>query len=106
LTKLLVVGGRTSFGDTNEVEIIDLETPSTTCANATKYPNAIQGPVGGLKDRSHPLICGGYPFNKDCYLLNDKGEWKTFGLMNEVRRYAAISEFPYPTGPGVHSFFL
>jgi hypothetical protein len=104
LTKLLVVGGRTSNGYTNEVEIIDLETSSTTCANAAKYPTAIESPVGCLKERSHPLICGGHPYNKDCFLLNDNGEWETFGLMNEVRRYAAISASPYPTEES--SFFV
>ncbi len=92
-----MLGGRTSSGNTNEVEIIDLETSSTTCANAASYPIAIEGATAVLKDNSSPIICGGYPYNKDCYLLNDNGEWVKFGLMNEVRRWAATTLTPYPT---------
>ena len=103
-TKLLVVGGLTPSGRTNEVEVIDLEISSTTCENVANFPFALSGAVGGLKDVSNPLICGGYPYNKDCYLLNDDGEWEAFGLMNEMRLYAALSQSPYPTEG--QSFFV
>jgi len=93
-TKLLVAGGISVTGTLKDVEIIDLETPLLNCENIAQLPNAVEGAVGGITFNNEPLICGGFPYNKDCYVLQDNA-WKGFGLMHEIRKEAAIAESPY-----------
>ncbi len=42
------------------------------------------------------MICGGFPYNKDCFVLQDNS-WKGFGLMDEIRSEGAIAQSPYAT---------
>ena len=93
-TKLLVALG---YG-LNDVEIIDLETSSTTCTRIEDFPDKVYGAVGILGPNLQPLICGGYSSGggdeNKCFTL-ENGNWQLFSLMNQKRRQAAIAPSPF-----------
>ena len=83
----------------NEVEVVDLETSSTSCREIENFPDAVGGAVGMIGPNQQPLICGGYYSTGDstnCYTL-ENGHWQLFSLMTEKRRHASIAPSPYPT---------
>jgi hypothetical protein len=97
MTKILVGGGSTSAGVTNEVEIIDLETSSTICQNVEDFPTAFYGAIGGLAVEDKPLVCGGNPLTNECHYL-ENGNWLPFSFMNNAKQYAAVSQSPFVDG--------
>ena len=58
----------------NKVEVIDVFNSSVTCDNLPDYPFEVYGAVGGLGYGGLPLVCGGFPFNRLCYVFQD-GDW-------------------------------
>ena len=83
----------------NEVEVVDLETSSTSCRKIENFPDAVWGAVGILGPNQQPLICGGVYSTGDstnCYTL-ENDHWQLFSLMTEKRRQASIAPSPYPT---------
>ena len=52
---------------TNDVEIIDLLSPNTTCRKPVNFPKADFRVTGGLGFQGKPLICGGTFDNAACY---------------------------------------
>ena len=97
MTKIIIIGGGR---EPYKVEVIDLETSSTTCSGIVDYPLALDGGVGALLPNQQPLVCGGrdsgYVRQNACYSL-ENGQWLLFNLLNEKRHHAAISLSPYPS---------
>ena len=56
MTKIMVVGGFASEA-TDDVEIIDLSTNSSVCANIWPFPEEFERGVGGLFNRNTPVVC-------------------------------------------------
>ena len=79
--------GESINGDLDTIEIIDLETSSSTCSNLPNYPLEILHTFGSLNSHGLPLICGG--FNRslatdECYVY-DQGRWNSFHSLNIAR---------------------
>jgi len=89
--------GQSGKGHTDEIEIIDLESPASICPNLPKYPMQIVGSVGGLYFQEQPYICGGFVKEEvnDCNYF-ENGEWKPAHSLSTARFYPAISASPYP----------
>ncbi len=85
-------------GTTDDIEVIDLESPSTTCSNLPSFPSQIHGGIGGLQDEE-PLICGGFDsglgnFTSKCHLYRNGGWVETYSL-TEPKAFMAISRTPF-----------
>jgi hypothetical protein len=56
------------------VEIIDLSSTTTSCANLPNFPISTRATFGGLIDYKTPMLCGGSDSSnnplKECYLYN------------------------------------
>jgi hypothetical protein len=100
LTKLLVGLGLVKGGLTNTIEIIDLESPFTTCKNLPGFPLELEGSFGGLGFNDTPMICGGRNknrrFSNKCFSL-EGSEWINSSSLNTDRYYAAVLPSPYPS---------
>jgi hypothetical protein len=68
----------------DSVEIIDLESPLTSCQPLPNYPNKVYGAIGGLGFSEEPLICGGYPNFSYCYSYQNNG-WKESSQAQSLR---------------------
>ena len=88
--------------DLNSIEIIDLESSSTTCQDLTSFPRAFFGGIGGLTPHKNPIICGGYG-SRDCSSY-ENGIWTLTPAMKSVRYFAAASASPYPNE--THTLFV
>jgi hypothetical protein len=58
--KVFVAVGQTWSNDNNEVEIIDLDNPNSTCSSPPKFPFARMIAFGGLGPDGNPMVCGGF----------------------------------------------
>ncbi len=88
LSKLLICG----YGDT--CEVIDLESPATTCKNPPNFPAIVRLAIGGLGFKENPIICGGEQNNarsNKCYSL-ENNVWVSSASMNSVRVDAARAQ--------------
>ena len=108
-TKLLVGVGIGNLGYTNNIEIIDLGSSSTSCQDLANFPRSIEGPIGGLKFNRNPIICGGYleTFEQseisECYTYED-GFWSSSPSLTSPRAWAAATPSPFPKE--AHSLFV
>ena len=61
LTKMLVALGQTSRGDTDSVELIDLESAAGNdiCEKFPDFPVVTKSPGIELDFQSNPIVCGG-----------------------------------------------
>jgi hypothetical protein len=93
MTKLLVGLGNTDEGETNTVEIIDLES-AKTCKNLPDFGFPLeQDGFGGLGFQNMPMIC---TYTSECYSL-DRNKWTSSSSTKEERFLGAVSLSPYPT---------
>ena len=86
------VGGGTT------VEVIDLESSTTTCKNLPNFPIKVFASFGGLGFEEKPLVCGGYfngGYTNKCYTLKDN-VWIPSADFKINISDAAISTSPYP----------
>jgi hypothetical protein len=96
----MVAGGFATGDYTRSVEIIDLETSSSTCQNFPNYPQRIRSFGGGatLRDGS-PLICGGATrggtedTNECLNYVNN--EWRAFYNLTEAKHYVQVTKSPF-----------
>jgi hypothetical protein len=56
----MVAGGVNTIGVTSIVEIIDVETTKSNCANFPLLPRVGFGGAGTFFDNDHPIVCGGW----------------------------------------------
>jgi len=80
------------------VEVIDLEDPTKTCADLPDLPTGLKGPTGQLFNKTIPIVCGGIEVDHskdycDCYsfIRGEKageGEWVTYSSPKECGTYA------------------
>jgi hypothetical protein len=68
----MIANGR-AFSSSQIVEVIDLSSTTTNCANLANFPISTRGTYGYVIDYKTPMLCGGY-YNltslsglKDCY---------------------------------------
>ncbi len=100
--------GTTANGLSNEVEIIDLGSTSTTCHSLPNFPVSGTKSIGGLSTNSKPIICGGLDIGRrgvieECNAYANQ-TWETFPPMIVSRYYAAASPSPYPNDN--HNFLV
>jgi hypothetical protein len=89
-SKLLICGGLVI----DTCEIIDLNSPTTTCKNPPSFPKEVYAAIGGLGFLRNPIICGGFQntgLSNSCYTL-ENNEWVPFASMNSVRIFAAAAQ--------------
>ena len=82
----------------NDVEIIDLESPTTTCDKPANYPKAVQSPIGGFDSKGNPLICGGLDEStayKECFAYK-QNQWVASRMLTVGRAFSGTSPSPYP----------
>jgi hypothetical protein len=87
-SKLLICGG---YYTIDTCEVINLQSPATTCKNPPNFPVRLYGAIGGLGCKENPIICGGLQNgvrSNRCYSL-ENNEWVTSASMNLVRAFAA-----------------
>ena len=51
-------GINNNLGTTDQSQIMDINSPSSTCSNLQPFPYAMYGGAGGVLN-GHPVICGG-----------------------------------------------
>ena len=88
-SQLLICGGYNLKADT--CEVINLESPDTTCNKLTGFPTTVKRAIGGLGIKGNLVICGGEQNNirtNNCYTL-ENNEWVSSDSMNSVRVDAA-----------------
>jgi hypothetical protein len=85
--------GNTTTNYTDHVEIIDLESSSSTCTILPNFPYQTRAPIGGVIQGRSPLICGGY--GNKCYLY-ENGSWISSHSMMQSRAYGVATYSPYP----------
>ena len=93
-TKLLVGVGF----ENSKVEVIDLESSSTSCKDLPNFPFNIWNAIGGLGLEDRPLICGGFNgrFSNKCFTLDANGdEWISSTDLSSERNSAAVSLSPF-----------
>ena len=111
-TKILVAGGDTNLGNTDDVEIVDVKNPDFKLDNFPALPKNISSLLGGLVPLpglgSRPLICGGlgdwddeeghWTLQTDCHYYDD-GQWVPHlaELAVEAFNYNAVTS---PFGDG------
>jgi N-acetylneuraminic acid mutarotase len=92
--------GKAATGATDSVEIIDLESPTTTCRILPDFPTNVTGAIGGLGFQDNPIICGGLnastSYTNKCYSFN-VSEWIPSPNMMSAKAYAAVSVSPNRT---------
>ncbi len=89
--------GGTTYGATDNFEIIDLSMPSSTCQNLPNFPFKTDGSVGELIQQDYPLICGGKDI-KQCYSFKDDN-WQEETALAENSRMASSAPSPFPNNP-------
>ena len=92
------------MGQYGRIEIIDLASSSTSCQDLTNLPVQNYEGIGGLAPNRNPIFCDVCDGLTDyrlipghCYLY-ENGAWKFSPPRNSVRRFASISQSPYPNG--------
>jgi hypothetical protein len=111
LSAVLICGGAFTQAGIS-CEILDLESPSTTCKVIPNLPVALYVAIGGLGFNGNPVICGGQQTSKysgTCYSLENNG-WISSHNMSSARGYAAASQLQngqlLVTGGHNHTFFI
>jgi len=96
-TKLLIGLGLFDSGNTSTVEIIDLETSSSTCSDLPDFPFFGRDSIFGLNFQDNPMMCGSNdPVNNtDCFYF-DNGLWNPSQPLTENRFSSGFSASPYP----------
>ena len=75
----MVAGGNTATGETNAVEIIDLETTQSKCPNFPVLPKIGYGQSGQFGYKNNPLVCGGSSANiYDKFVEINTSQWNLF----------------------------
>jgi hypothetical protein len=96
MTKLLVGVGAESGIFSDSIEIIDLESSSSSCQNLPTFPLATLGSFGGLGFDNQPMICDGDKVNKKCFSLEGT-KWVYSQSLKTARYLVGISSSPYPS---------
>jgi hypothetical protein len=95
-TKLLIATGGSVADPLDTVEVIDLSSPNTTCKDLPNYPLKTIWSIGGLYNKTTPIICGGISgnvTNKDCFKL-EENSWIPIQPMNVPRWSASATTYP------------
>jgi hypothetical protein len=97
-TKLFVGLGLTSNGNTNQFELIDLETPTSKCKVVPAYPLAVKAAMGGLGTDEKPIICGGYAstspnYRSECYTMDSS--WTALPSMKSPTAWGQFAPSPF-----------
>ena len=90
--------GQLLSGNTKSVEIIDLETSSSTCSDLPNFPTFGRDSVFGLNFQDQPMMCGGTDIlvnDTDCFHF-DNGQWTPSQPLTEIRMYSGFSSSPFP----------
>ncbi len=91
--------GNTTSNFTDNVEIVDLESSSSSCIILPNFPYQAIAPLGGLIQGKNPLICGGYDgtaaYENKCYLY-DNGNWVASHNMIQSRTSGVATYSPFP----------
>lgn len=87
----------------NTVEVIDLNSTTTTCNSWPQYPLVDRGTYGDLIDGQTPLVCGGW-VSKNCYLYSDGGWKQTFSMNKNRYHFAGMPSSPFRNAS--HKFFV
>ena len=80
------------------VEIIDLESSASSCANLGDFPKSRYTSIGGLDFNDNPMLCAGYEFldaKEDCFTWKDSS-WQTFSSLVVGRGNSAWCPSPFP----------
>ena len=98
MTKLLVGLGNTEQKNTDNVEIIDLSSTSTSCKNPPNFPLKLYRAFG-FQEKS--MICGGnddveYNSSDKCFSL-ENDQWISSPSLNTARAFSAVAPSPYPS---------
>ncbi len=92
--------GTSVTGITGNTEVIDLESPITTCKTLPNFPLNVSGAFGGLGFEDNPIICGGSDtstsYSNKCYSLK-ASEWISSPDMKSGKAYAAVLVSPNVT---------
>jgi hypothetical protein len=92
-SKLIICGGKTKLGMTDNCEAIDLDTSLTTCRDPPNFPKILYSPIGGLTPNKSPIICNGHQGDEDstnCFSL-EKNEWVFSVNMNFNRVFTGVT---------------
>ncbi len=95
-TKLLIATGGSADYPLDTVEVIDLSSPNTTCKGLPNYLLKTTWSIGGLYNKTIPIICGGISgnvTNKDCFKL-EENSWIPSQPMNVPRWSASATTYP------------
>jgi hypothetical protein len=111
MSKVLICGGISSQTG-KSCEILDLESPSTTCKVIPNLLVPIFAAIGGLKFNGNPVICGGQQismYSENCYSLENNG-WFSSHNMSSARGYGAATQLKngqlLVTGGHNNTFFI
>ena len=85
------------------VEVVDLNSTTTTCKSWQDYPLNLRGSYGDLIDGQTPLVCGGHG-TKNCYLYSDGGWQQTFTMNQNRFHFAGMPSSPFRNAS--HKFFV
>ena len=91
------------FDGLQSVEVVDLNSTTTTCKSLPDFPLNLRGSYGDLIDGKTPLVCGGYN-SKSCYVYSDEGWKSTFNLSQVQFHFAGMSSSPFRNSS--HKFFI
>lgn len=85
------------------VEIVDLNSTTSSCSNLQNYPAVVRGSVGGILDGSTPLICGGTG-SSSCNQYKS-GQWQsTFSTNTGYFHFAGMPSSPFQNAS--HKFYV
>ena len=74
-TKLMVIGGPTATGISQDVEVLDLSSAHQSCVKPADYPIQVWGATGAYFD-GKPTVCGSTYF---CYTYEVSWKFSIFG---------------------------
>ena len=80
------------------VEIIDLESSASSCANLGDFPKSRYTSIGGLDFNDNPMLCAGMEFldaKGDCFTWKDSS-WQAYSSLVVGRGYSAWCPSPFP----------
>jgi len=85
------------------VEVVDLNSSTTSCKLLPDYPLTLRGSYGDLVGGQIPLVCGGV-VAADCYMFTN-GSWKATFPMNQARyHFSGMPSSPFRNAS--HKFFV
>jgi hypothetical protein len=83
------VSGKVLVTTGDKSEVIDLEDSNNICQDLEDYPIQVFAAVGGLLNQVYPLVCGGQPYTKSCYIVNQPGQ--SSEMIDERRQSASLT---------------